>query len=102
MDKYVSSLQAKLLYVMEIQDAKHRGCVKVGDASVEEGDPMGMAPNCKALNDDARSRIDQYTKTAAIDYRLLYTELLICFANGKVQGLRDYQVRDVLKRSGIK
>lgn len=102
MDKYVSSLQAKLLYVMEIQDAKHRGCVKVGDASVEEGDPMGMAPNCKALNDAARSRIDQYTKTAAIDYRLLYTELLIFFANGKVQGLRDYQVRDVLKRSGIK
>ena len=102
MDKYVSSLQAKLLYVMEIQDVKHRGCVKVGDASVEEGDPMGMAPNCKALNDAARSRIDQYTKTAAIDYRLLYTELLIFFANGKVQGLRDYQVRDVLKRSGIK
>lgn len=102
MDKYVSSLQAKLLYVMEIPDAKHRGCVKVGDATLPEGDPMGMSPNCKALNDAAKKRINQYTKTAEIDYRLLYTELLIFFKNGQVQGLRDYQVHDVLKRSGIK
>ncbi len=102
MDKYVSALQPKLLYVMEIQDAKHRGCVKVGDASLIEGDPMNMPPNCKALNDAAKKRINQYTKTAATDYRLLYTELLIFFANGQVQGLRDYQVHDVLKRSGIK
>lgn len=102
MDKYVSSLQPKLLYVMEIPDAKHRGCVKVGDATISEGDPIGMAPSCKALNQAAHHRIQQYTKTAEIDYRLLYTELLIFFKDGKVQGLRDYQVHDVLKRSGIK
>lgn len=102
MDKYVSSLQPKLLYVMEIPDTKHRGCVKVGDATISDGDPIGMAPSCKALNQAAHHRIQQYTKTAEIDYRLLYTELLIFFKDGKVQGLRDYQVHDVLKRSGIK
>ncbi len=102
MDKYVSSLQPKLLYVMEIPDAKHRGCVKVGDATIQEGDPFNMQPNCKALNEAAKKRINQYTQTAATDYRLLYTELLIFFRNGQVQGLRDYQVHDVLKWSGIK
>lgn len=102
MEKYVSSVQSKLIYVMTIPDGKHQGCVKVGDATIPAGDPTTMAPNSKALNEAAKKRINEYTKTAAVEYKLLYTELLIYFHAGKVEGLRDYQVRDVLKRSGIK
>lgn len=102
MEKYVSSVQSKLIYVMTIPDGKHQGCVKVGDATIPAGDPTTMAPNSKALNEAAKKRINEYTKTAAVEYKLLYTELLIYFHDGKVEGLRDYQVRDVLKRSGIK
>lgn len=102
MEKYVQSLQPKLLYVMTIPDDMHRGCVKVGDATIPDGDPTQLAPNCKLLNDAAKKRIDEYTKTAAIPYKLLYTELLVFFRCGLVGSIRDYEVHNVLKRSGIK
>lgn len=102
MEKYISSLQPKLLYVMTVPDAMHAGCVKVGDATIANGDPTQLPPGCKALNEAAKNRINEYTKTAATPYRLLYTELLIYFNKGRVEGLRDHIVHDILKRSGIR
>ena len=73
--KFTSSLKLKLIYVFRINDAAHKGCLKVGEATCDNDNVFGLAPNSKALNESAKKRINQYTQTAGIAYDLLYTEL---------------------------
>lgn len=101
--KFNSTFEYKLIYIFRINDGKHSGCVKIGDATIHTSKPYtDFPPNCHDLNFAARERIDSYTSTAGIIYDLLYTELAI-FTNdkGKLKAFRDYKVHDVLKRSGI-
>lgn len=96
----------KCIYAFTIDDAAHRGLIKVGDATVETSLPIDrLAPNCHDLNVAARTRIDSYTKTAGITYRLLYTELAVRQAskNGDtvLESFRDHSVHAVLENSGI-
>ena len=63
--------------MFRINDAAHRGCLKVGEATCDNDNVFGLAPNSKALNESAKKRINQYTQTAGIAYDLLYTELTI-------------------------
>ena len=101
--KFTSSLKLKLIYVFRINDAAHKGCLKVGEATCDSDDVFGLTPNSKALNNSAKKRINQYTQTAGIAYDLLYTELTIY--NNKKKGLcsfNDKEVHSVLERSGVK
>lgn len=99
--EYFSNLKAKLIYVFRIPDAAHADCVKIGEATFEDGN-ITLPPNSSALNKAARARIDQYTKTAGISYKLLHTEIAIFVRNGKLGAVNDKKVHDVLLRSGIK
>lgn len=100
MQKY-STLKAKLIYVFTIGDAAHQGCVKIGEATLEEGINLSLQPNSKELNAAARKRIDQYTKTAGIDYNLRHTELAFSVHDGFFGSFNDKDVHNVLLRSGI-
>ena len=64
--KFTSSLKLKLIYVFRINDAAHKGCLKVGEATCDNDNVFGLAPNSKALNESAKKRINQYTQTAAL------------------------------------
>ena len=99
--EYFSNLKAKLIYVFRIPDAVHADCVKIGEATFEDGN-ITLPPNSNALNKAARARIDQYTKTAGISYELLHTEIAIFVRNGKLGAVNDKEVHDVLLRSGVK
>lgn len=99
--EYFSNLKAKLIYVFRIPDAEHTDCVKIGEATFEDGN-ITLPPNSSALNKAARARIDQYTKTAGISYELLHTEIAIFIRNGKLGAVNDKEVHDVLLRSGVK
>ncbi len=99
--EYFSNLKAKLIYVFRIPDAAHSDCLKIGEATFEDGN-IALPPNSKALNKAAKARIDQYTKTAGISYELLHTEIAIFVRNGKLGAMNDKEVHDVLLRSGIK
>lgn len=99
--EYFSNLKAKLIYVFRIPDAAHADCVKIGEATFEDGN-ITLPPNSSALNKAARARIDQYTKTAGISYELLHTEIAIFVRNGKLGSVNDKEVHDVLLRSGVK
>ena len=99
--EYFSNLKAKLIYVFRIPDAGHADCVKIGEATFEDGN-ITLPPNSSALNKAARARIDQYTKTAGISYELLHTEIAIFVHNGKLGAINDKEVHDVLLRSGVK
>lgn len=101
--KFNSTFEYKVIYVFRINDGKHSGCVKIGDATIHTSKPYtDFAPNCHELNYAAKQRIDSYTSTAGVIYDLLYTEIAV-FTNdkGKLKAFRDHKVHDVLKRSGI-
>ena len=100
--KFTSSLKLKLIYVFRINDAAHRGCLKVGEATCNDDSVLGLAPNSKALNDSAKKRINQYTQTAGIAYDLLYTELTLYNSKKGLCSFNDKEVHNVLERSGIR
>ena len=101
--KFTSSLKLKLIYVFRINDAAHRGCLKVGEATCCDDNVFGFAPNSKVLNESAKKRINQYTQTAGIAYDLLYTELTIyCNQKKELCSFNDKEVHSVLERSGIR
>lgn len=99
--EYFSNLKAKLIYVFRIPDTTHSDCVKIGEATFEDGN-ITLPPNSSALNKAAKARIDQYTKTAGINYELLHTEIAIFVRDGKLGAVNDKEVHDVLLRSGVK
>ena len=100
--QYYSTLKAKLIYIFTIGDEVHKGLVKIGEATLDEATNLTLAPNSKELNAAAKKRIDQYTKTAGIDYTLRYTELTVSIKGGTIQTFNDKEVHEVLLRSGIK
>ena len=99
--EYFSNLKAKLIYVFRIPDAAHCDCLKIGEATFDDGN-ITLPPNSSALNKAAKARIDQYTKTAGITYELLHTEIAIFVRDGRLAAVNDKEVHDVLLRSGIK
>ena len=102
MATFESSLKPRLIYIFAINDEWHKDCLKIGETTLDEDGGDFVAPNDPLLQQAARNRIDQYTKTAGIAYQLLYTELTIYFSGGKVCSFNDKQVHTVLERSGIK
>ncbi len=99
---FETALRARLIYVMTIPDEWHKGCLKIGEASIEEDYSGFPLPNSEVLNKAAHSRIREYTRTAGVAYNLLYTESTV-FINGKsICSFRDHQVHEVLKRSRVK
>ena len=100
--KFTSSLKLKLIYVFRINDDAHKGCLKVGEATCDNDNVFGLAPNNKALNESAKKRINQYTQTAGIAYDLLYTELTIYNSKKGLCSFNDKEVHSVLERSGIR
>ncbi len=96
------SLKAKLIYVFSINDARHRGLVKIGDTTLDEATSIFLPPNCKELKEAARRRIDQYTKITGIAYTLHHAELTMYIHEGRGASFDDHAVHNVLKRSGIK
>ena len=99
--KYFSSLKLKLIYVFRINDAEHKDCLKIGEATCDDENVIELAPNSKPLNEAARKRINQYTQTAGIRYELLHTELTL-YNRGGLRSFNDKEVHAVLERSGVK
>lgn len=109
MNKFESSFEYKVIYVFTIDDEKHKGLLKIGDATVETDEAVTidrLFPNSSILNKSALKRIRSYTNTAGVTPNLLYTELAIkneISKDGKqiVKAFRDHNVHDVFKNSGI-
>lgn len=106
LNHFENPFEYKLIYVFSINDKNHNGCLKVGDASIRANDISELPPNCSLLNKAAKERINNYTRTAGIEYDLIYTELAIkeyITPNGekKVKAFRDKDVHQVLKNSSI-
>ena len=101
MPTYSSSMLPQVIYVFSTDYPLHEGCLKIGMTKLTEDCKQLPAPNDPLLIAAARERIDQYTKTAAIKYELLYTECSAFIHKGVLQSFDDKQVHSVLLRSGI-
>ena len=93
----------KLIYIFRINDEAHKGLLKIGDATIRSR----FAPEKitqEELEEAARKRIAQYTKTAMTDAEVLHTEIAIrpSKKSGKPESFRDYAVHSVLKRTNSK
>ena len=105
--QFKEAFNYKVIYAFEIQDEKHKGLIKIGDATLKTTSSIdNLNPNCRELNQAARTRINSYTGTAGISYVLLHTELAIKEIHKndgsiELKAFRDYEVHDVLENSGI-
>lgn len=103
MINFKNTFEYKLIYIFRINDKRHSGLVKIGDASVDAKCWQNLAPNCEILNNAAKRRINEYTRTAGIKYELLHTEIAVYVNNkNELKAFRDYDVSAVLTASGIK
>ena len=89
----------RLIYVFRINDETHRDCLKIGETSIKDfggNDPFTILPQSRILNEHARSRIQQYTKTAGIDFELLYTETAFEANARGIVTFNDKEVHQIL------
>lgn len=101
MAKYKPTYDYTLIYAFSIDDGKHNNMLKVGKATVNYFKNWhDLTPDCELLRKAAKARIDNETGTAAIEYKLEYTELAIYEIDGEEAGFDDKDVHDVLENSG--
>lgn len=94
----------KLIYVQTADNKNgmwpaYAGLEKIGDASID-GYEMDNRPNSDDLRRVAERRINEYMKTAGVPHKLQWAEL--AYRKFDHSWFRDYDVHDVLERSGIK
>lgn len=96
--------ERKLIYVQTADNKNgmwpaYNGLEKIGDASID-GYEMDNRPNSQDLRRVAERRINEYMKTAGVPYKLQWSEL--AYRKKDHTWFRDYDVHDVLERSGVK
>ena len=102
MERFDQTHSYKLIYVFSMAYETHKGLLKVGEATLTTDImPTSLAPNCHDLNQAAKKRINNYTKTASISYKLEYTELAIKQDSGYSFPFKDKDVHNILMNSGV-
>lgn len=102
MEKFEQTYSYKLIYVFSMPYKTHKGMLKVGEATLKTDImPNELVPNCHTLNQAAKARIDSYTKTASMSYKLEYTELALKTEFGYSFTFKDKDVHKVLMNSGV-
>lgn len=105
-EQFEDNFSYNVIYIMTIDDELHKGKLKIGKASLKTSEPRDhLPPNCHALNQAAKKRIDGYTQTAGVPYRILHTELAIKdeVSDSRIysKAFMDSDVHRVLKHSGF-
>lgn len=104
---FANAFEYKVIYIFTIEDDTHRGLLKIGDATLHTETAIDqLTPNCRELNQASLKRIREYTNTAGLTPKLLWTELATRTVRQKdgtikLQAFRDHQVHAVLKNSNI-
>ena len=105
-DTFLQTFSYKLIYIFSVDIESHKGCLKIGEATVHTKlDADDLPPNCEELNVAARERIKTYTNTVGVAAKLLYTEIAVRERTTKKgpfrEAFHDKNVHAVLEHSGI-
>ncbi len=105
--QFKEAFKYKVIYAFTVNDDKHKGLIKIGDATVStESSIDKLSPNCRELNQAALKRIKSYTNTVGVTPVLLHTELAVKEVHEKdgniqLKAFRDHDVHRVLENSNI-
>lgn len=101
-----TTAERKFIYIQTVNNESgmfdaFKGTQKIGEGSVPIDDlETDWSPNSEFLRSVAPKRINQYMKTSGLPYTLGWVEL--AFIKKTQSWFHDYDVHNVLKRSGIK
>ncbi len=99
----ICTYKYKGVYIYSIDDAAHRGALKIGKFSVEASlSRAGLEQNSELLRQSATDCIDNQTSRAAIEYKLEWAELALYEKDGEPIEFDDHAVHTVLENSGYK
>jgi len=101
MATFSTANKARVIYVFGIADEAHKGCLKIGETTLNEDISGIPEPRSKILNDAAEERIKEYTRTSGTSFQLLYTEMTMFVSGGTVRSFNDKQIHEILDRSGV-
>ena len=95
-----------VIYVFSVDMESHKGCLKIGKATVHSHKNADeLPPNCEELNKASMERIKTYTNTVGVEAHLLYTEVAVKKVQTedgeKIVGFQDKHVHAILKHSNI-
>lgn len=96
--------ERKLIYIQTANNESgkwnvYNGTKKIGETSIDDFE-IDNRPNSEDLRRFAEQRIGKYMTTAGVPYTLEWVEL--AYSKKYKRWFRDYDVHEVLKRSGIK
>lgn len=100
-----TTAERKFIYIQTVNNengyfSAFEGTQKIGEGSVSEDLEADWSPNSPYLRKEASKRINQYMKTSGLPYMIGWTEL--AYRKSNKTWFHDYDVHNVLKRSGIK
>lgn len=101
-----TTAERKFIYIQTVNNESglfnaFEGTQKIGEGSVSSDDiETDWSPNSDFLRTVAPKRINQYMKTSGLPYTLGWVEL--AYKKATKSWFHDYDVHNVLKRSGIK
>ncbi|HFU3818195.1 TPA: Eco57I restriction-modification methylase domain-containing protein [Streptococcus suis] len=101
-----ATAERKFIYIQTVNNESglfnaFEGTQKIGEGSVSSDDiETDWSPNSDFLRTVAPKRINQYMKTSGLPYTLGWVEL--AYKKATKSWFHDYDVHNVLKRSGIK
>lgn len=100
-----TTAERKFIYVQTVNNESglfnaFEGTQKIGEGTISSGDvEADWSPNSEFLRKAAPKRINQYMKTSGLPYTLGWVEL--AYKKATQTWFHDYDVHNVLKRSGI-
>lgn len=100
-----TTAERKFIYVQTVNNENglfnaFEGTQKIGEGTISSGDvEADWSPNSEFLRKVAPKRINQYMKTSGLPYTLGWVEL--AYKKATQTWFHDYDVHNVLKRSGI-
>lgn len=101
-----TTAERKFIYIQTVNNESglfnaYEGTQKIGEGTVSSDDiETDWSPNSNFLRKVAPKRINQYMKTSGLPYTLGWVEL--AYKKTTKSWFHDYDVHNVLKRSGIK
>ncbi|MGU7964735.1 Eco57I restriction-modification methylase domain-containing protein [Streptococcus suis] len=104
-EMYITA-ERKFIYIQTVNNESglfnaFEGTQKIGEGTVSSDDiETDWSPNSEFLRTVAPKRINQYMKTSGLPYTLGWVEL--AYKKATKSWFHDYDVHNVLKRSGIK
>lgn len=103
-DKLYNTSEGKLIYIQTADNKNGKwpaydGMCKVGDATIDSYE-IDAHPNSKDLRRFANKRIKEYMGTSGVPYIIQWAEL--AYRDTDKTWFRDYDVHNVLTRSGVK